>query len=165
MINLFKRSDKKLIIAVLAIIVMLSTFLIYTIYAATVTDEMTSTGTGLANGTVGAEGSLYLEDLYNRYDILCCSKGTNLPSSSSGKTTVYTVSSVNTASPMEAYILAEMVNDVTGFSTSDMVFAQDSSGNKIEFTDTERLDGANVITFEGKTIYVITTEEVEDLFD
>lgn len=162
MIKLFKKADKKLIIALLTIIVMLSTFLIYKIYAATVTKEMTSTGTGLANGTVGAEGSLYLEDLYNRYDILCCSKGTALRSSGSGATTVYRVASVNEASPMEAYILAEMVNDVTGFSTSDIVFDTDSSGNKKEFTDLESLDNASAIAFEDKTIYVITSQEVEE---
>ena len=57
MIKLFKKADKKVIIALFTLIVMLSTFLIYKIYAATVTKEMTSTGTGMANGEVGEEGS------------------------------------------------------------------------------------------------------------
>lgn len=161
MIKLLKKADKKVIIALFTLIVMLSTFLIYKIYAATVTKEMTSTGTGMANGEVGAEGSLYLEDLKERYDILCRSHGTALPSKYSGKTTVYTVTSVNNASPMEAYILAEMVNDVTGFSTDDIVFEEDINGNKIEFTDLEKLETASTIDFEGKTIYIITTESVE----
>ena len=154
--------NKKILISILVIITILSTFFAYKIQAATIQNEMISTGTGLGNGEQGKQGSLYLEDLYNRYDILCCSKGTALPGGNSGKKTVYTVDSVNTATPMEAYILAEMVNDVTGFSTEDITFLSDEFGNKIEFTDTDLLKDADFIAFDDKTIYIIDEEKIKN---
>ncbi len=160
--KLFKKFDKKIMISVIAILAMISTFMIYQIYAATITKEMTSTGTGMANGEEGAEGSLYQEDLTGRYDILCASEGTFLPSNSSGSYSKYTVESVETASPMEAYILAEMVNDISGFTTSDIVFETDSTGNKVEFTDIDRLSTLETISFNDQVIYVIKTQQVEN---
>ena len=160
--KLFKKVDKKIFISILTMIIMLSTFLMCRIYAETIKEEMVSTGTGMANGNVGAKGSLYLEDLYNRYDIFCCSEGTVLPSVKSVGRTEYTVVDVHEATPMEAYILAEMINNECGFTTSDIVFEDDGSGNKIEFTEMERLDKANSMTFDGKIIYVILPEQQVD---
>lgn len=160
--KLFKKVDKKILISILTMIIMLSTFLMCRIYAETITEEMISTGTGMANGNEGAKGSLYLEDLYNRYDIFCCSEGTLLPSVKAIGRTEYTVKSVNEATPMEAYILAEMINNEIGFTTSDLVFEDDGNGYKIEFTETERLDLANSMTFDDKIIYIILPEQKVD---
>ena len=158
--KLLSKFDKKFIISLIISIFFLSTFAIYTIFA--VTNEMTSTGTGMANGTVGAEGSLYLEDLRGRYDIFCCSHGTALPGSGSGKRTKYTVVTVKTATPMEAYVLAEMINNTSGFSTSDIIFETDTSGNKVEYTDTDNLSSLEQVSFGNTTIYVVNNQDVED---
>ena len=86
--NLFKDIDKKFLISLMIIITALSTFMIYTIYAQEVTDEMLSTGDGMANGQIGATGYLTINDLYYRYPIFCCSKGT--PLNGSGSATLVT---------------------------------------------------------------------------
>ena len=158
----FEKTDKKVLISIISIIIILSTFFAYKIQAVTIENEMMSTGSGLSNGEEGSTGNLYLEDLYNRYDIFCSSKGTSLPSINSGNKTVYTVESVNIANPMEAYILAEMINNTTGFSTDDIRFETDEAGNKIEFTDLEALEKAETINFDDKTIYVIETKETKN---
>lgn len=160
--KIFEKLNKKILISMMIIFIMLSTFLVYVINAATIKNEMVSIGTGMANGELGAKGSLYQKDLTDRYDILCSSEGTFLASGLTGSYTEYIVESVNNATPMEAYILAEMVNDISGFTTSDIIFEKDGAGNKIEFTDVEKLNTFETITFNEQTIYVVKKQQVQN---
>ena len=76
MSKLFKNADKKFIVAMLIIVTLLSTIAIA--YAAKVTTEMDSEGTYGTSDTINFQGQyLTLEDLLEKYDIICCYHGGN----------------------------------------------------------------------------------------
>jgi hypothetical protein len=74
--NFLKNADKKFIIAILIIITLLSTVAIA--YATKVTTEMDSKGSYGTSETINFEGQyLTIEDLLEKYDIICCYHGGN----------------------------------------------------------------------------------------
>ena len=125
MISLICKFKNKLINSIIISILLLSTFLICNGYAVQITPEMKSTGTGMANGEVGKSDYLTYSDLVSRYDILCCQHGQHLT------TGYYKVDSVVRATPVEAYILSEMMNNIG--STTTYIKKLDKDGNPIEY--------------------------------
>ena len=164
--SLLKSANKKIIAALLVIMLLLSTIAIYQIYA-TITNEEDSKGS--AADAVGAEGKyITVDDLISMYDILCCyhggdnshltgpgdtvlnAGGKSTTTTDSGKNlgkltkrdegretalkvestsstspysqgsysseslAFYKVASTEIARPKEAYILAEMIEEVDG---------------------------------------------------
>ena len=76
--KLFKDLDKRLIVSLIIIITLLSTVAVVAAYATKVSTEMDSKGTYGTSETINFEGQyMTLEDLLDRYDILCCYHGGN----------------------------------------------------------------------------------------
>lgn len=203
--KLLKNVNKRSFLTVLIMIVlMLTTFVAYKVYAVEVTDEMRSDGPGMANGQVGARDYLTVNDLYYRYEIFCCSKGT--PLNGAGRATLvteegssdpgftgklkpgdegtklfevnkegedtqtpfvqgtytnktygeYEVKEVKIATPMEAYILAEMLNNLPNQTNAGFKFVGDDTGHREEYTGD--VSSASYMVIGDKTVYIIENE-------
>ena len=150
------KNNKKVLISLFIILIILSTYAFLQKSYAIVTPEMDATGISLAGKKEGDTVDYTLNDLYSRYDIFCCQKGTmafidgeqilnvagqtfdvtsttesgtilidatyynnNYPSDLKAGSEFETVSNPKyviedrkTATPKEAYILAEMTENV-----------------------------------------------------
>ncbi len=134
--KLFKDLDKRLIVSLIIIITLLSTVAVVAAYATKVSTEMDSKGTYGTSETINFEGQyMTLEDLLDRYDILCCYHGGNDSHLRGVAAATLTAGGSSTTTTDSGKLIGELTKADEGNQTALTI--KDSSNPQTPYTDSE----------------------------